>query len=133
MNFDHYRRDVLEDLSDIDIILRLDSEIANEEPVGRYQAPVDNNEWPKLGQYYSNRFADFVINRIEGLVDTQPVDNRRAEFDTFRKAILNINETLPVETTHSAGTLPLPAEQLLVKELRRGGLDPERLEVDHIG
>lgn len=131
--FEEYRRDVLDDLSDIDVVLRLDGKIANKELIGRYQGPVDDNEWPKLESYYSNRFADFVINRIEGLVETKPVENRRAEFDTFRKAILDINDTLPIETTHSAGTLPLPAEQLLVKELRRDGLNPERLEVDHIG
>jgi len=133
-SFREYRQEVLDSLSKIDIVLRLDGEIANRTILGsRYQGPVDKNEWSKLETYYSDRFAAFVTERIEGLVETTPVERRRTEFDTFRKSILEINDALPVETTQSATTLPLPAEQLLLKEVRREGFDPERLEVDHIG
>lgn len=133
-SFSEYRQEVLDALSEIELVLRLDREISNRTILGsRYQGPVDKNEWPKLEAHYSDRFADFVTKRIEGLVETTPVEQRRTEFDSFRKSILEINNSLPIETTQSAATLPLPAEQLLLKEVRREGFDPERLEIDHIG
>jgi superfamily II DNA or RNA helicase len=132
--FEEYKQDELGPLSKIDVVLRLDGEIASRVVLGsRYQGPVDKNEWSELERHYSDRFADFVTDRIKGLVETTPVESRRTKFDTFRKAILEINESLPIETAESAATLPLPAEQLLLKEVRRQGLDPERLEVEHIG
>ncbi len=135
-SFSEYKQEELESLSKIDLVLRLDSEIANRTVFGsRYQGPVDLNEWPKLEAHYSERFAGFVTDRIGGLVETTPVERRHTEFDTFRKSIIEINnsDSIPIDTTQGAVTLPLPAEQLLLKEVRREGFDPERLEINHIG
>jgi len=72
--FDEYQSDVLADLPSIEQLIRLDDEVANKVTMPRYEGPVDPIEWTFLENYYSGLFADFITDRIQGLVDTEPID-----------------------------------------------------------
>lgn len=130
--FEEYREDVLSALMETEELLRLDTEIANKELLPRYQGPVDDFEWQYLERYYSRLFSDFVVERIEDFVDTTPLELHRDDFDAFRKDILRINDALPGPESNAAVTIPKPAEQLLLKRLRRRRYDPAALDVSYI-
>lgn len=131
-SFQAYQEDELVELARTEALLRLDDEIGNKHLLSRYQGPVDDNEWDKLESYYSDLFSDFVIDRIEGLVDTTPIDVRREQFDEFRKDIFRLNDALPGNVSEAAVTIPQPAELLLLKRLRERRYDPTDLDVTYL-
>ena len=130
--FEDYREKELDELAEWERVIQLDSEITNNELLGRYLGPVGPNEWSELETYYSNRFSEFVIKRIDGIVDTTPIELHQQEFDDFRKDIIKINKLLSMNVSDTAATIPEPAEQLLLKRLRQRGYDPSDLDVSHI-
>lgn len=130
--FEEYREEELDELQEWEQVIQLDSEITNNELLSQYLGPVGPNEWPKLETYYSERFSEFVIKRIDEIVDTTPIELHQQEFDSFRKDIIQINKLLSMNVSDTAATIPQPAEQLLLKRLRQRGYDPSALEVSHI-
>jgi len=130
--FEQYQEAVLDELTRSEALLRLDDEVANKQLLPRYQGPVDDNEWDALERYYSTLFSDFVIDRIEGLVDTTPIEIHRERFHEFRKDILRINKALPGTASEAAVTIPKPAELLLLKQLRERRYDPADLDITYL-
>jgi len=130
--FEEYHDEELDRLPEWEQVIQLDGKITNNELLGRYLGPVGPNEWPKLEAYYSERFSQFVIKRIDGIVDTTPIEIHQEEFDEFRKDILQINQALSMDVSETAATIPEPAEQLLLKRLRNRGYNPNDLDVSHI-
>jgi len=49
----------------------------------RYEGPVDPIEWTFLENYYSGLFADFITDRIQGLVDTEPIEGKSGQIPRF--------------------------------------------------
>lgn len=131
-SFQEYQEAELEKLARTEALLRLDDEVGNKQLIPRYEGPVDVNEWDRLESYYSTLFSDFVVDRIDGLVDTTPIEVRRERFDDFRKDILRINEALPGTASEAAVTIPQPAELLLLKRLRERRFDPSDLDITYL-
>jgi len=99
----------------------------------RYEGPVDPIEWTFLENYYSGLFADFITDRIQGLVDTEPIEANRDRFHGFREDIVSVNQNLPAQRAARSGVISKPAETVLLKRLRQLGFDPSALDVSHIG
>lgn len=131
--FDEYQSDVLADLPSIEQLIRLDDEVANKVTMPRYEGPVDSIEWRSLENYYSGLFADFITDRIQGLVDTEPIEANRDRFHGFREDIVSVNQNLPAQRAARSGVISKPAETVLLKRLRQLGFDPSALDVSHIG
>jgi len=131
--FDEYQSDVLADLPSIEQLIRLDDEVANKVTMPRYEGPVDPIEWTFLENYYSGLFADFITDRIQGLVDTEPIEANRDRFHGFREDIVSVNQNLPAQRAARSGVISKPAETVLLKRLRQLGFDPSALDVSHIG
>lgn len=131
-SFQEYLEEELNGLARTEALLRLDDEVGNKQLVPRYEGPVDVNEWNELEIYYSKLFSDFVVDRIEGLVDTTPIELRAERFDEFRKDIFRINEALPGTASEAAVTIPQPAELLLLKRLRERRFDPSDLDITYL-
>ena len=131
--FDEYQSDVLADLPSIEQLIRLDDEVANKVIISRYEGPVDPIEWTFLEEYYSDLFADFITERIQGIVDTEPIETNRDRFHGFREDIISINQNLPAQRAARSGVISKPAETVLLKRLRQIGFDPSALNVSHIG
>lgn len=130
--FEDYEEDVLSTRSTIERLTLLDDEIANKVLISRYQGPVDSFEWRYLEQYYSGLFGDFVVERIEGFVDTAPVEEHHDRFHEFRRSIALLNRDLPTSAAAATITLPRPAERLLLKRLRQLGYDPSSIDLSYI-
>jgi len=130
--FDEYQSDVLADLPSIEQLIRLDDEVANKVTMPRYEGPVDPIEWTFLENYYG-LFADFITDRIQGLVDTEPIEANRDRFHGFREDIVSVNQNLPAQRAARSGVISKPAETVLLKRLRQLGFDPSALDVSHIG
>ena len=131
--FDEYQSYVLAELPTIEQLIRLDDEVANKITMPRYEGPVDPIEWNFLEDYYSELFADFITERIQGLVDTEPIETNRDRFHGFRENIASLNQKLPAQRTARTGVISKPAETVLLKQLRQLGFDPSSLDVSHIG
>lgn len=131
--FDEYQANVLADKPSIEQLVLLDDEVANKIVISRYEGPVDPVEWTFLEEYYSGLFADFIKERIEGIVDTTPVDQNRDRFHEFRKNVTQLNKKLPTQRTARADILSGPAETVLLKHLRERGFDPDALDISYIG
>lgn len=131
--FDEYQSDVLADLPSIEQLIRLDDEVANKVTMPRYEGPVDPIEWKFLEKYYSSLFADFITDRIQGIVDTEPIETNRDRFHGFREDIVSLNQNLPAQRSAQTGVISKPAETVLLKRLRQLGFDPSALDVSHIG
>jgi len=131
--FDEYQAAVLSKQPAIEQLIRLDDEVANKVVISRYEGPVDPVEWNDLERYYSGLFADFISERIEGIVDTTPVDRNRDRFHQFRSDIVALNRKLPAQRSARADVLSGPAETVLLKHLRERGFDPNALDISHIG
>lgn len=131
--FVDYQSDVLADLPSIEQLIRLDDEVANKVTMARYEGPVDPVEWAYLETYYSGLFADFISDRIQGLVDTEQIETNRDRFHGFRENIASLNQNLPAQRAARTGVISKPAETVLLKRLRRLGFDPSALDVSHIG
>lgn len=130
--FDEYQAEVLSGLPSIEQLIRLDEEIGYKLRVPRYEGPVDPVEWTFLQRYYSGLFADFVIERIEGIVDAEPIDQNRARFHEFRVNVAELNKKLPRQRVTKSVGVSRPAERLLLKHVRKRGFDPSSLDVTHI-
>jgi len=102
--FDEYQSDVLADLPSIEQLIRLDDEVANKVTMPRYEGPVDPIEWRSLENYYSGLFADFITDRIQGLVDTEPIEANRDRFHGFREDIVSVNQNLPAQRAARSGS-----------------------------
>lgn len=131
--FDEYQADVLSQRPAIEQLILLDDEVANKIIITRYEGPVDPVEWTSLEQYYSGLFADFITERIEGIIDPTPVEQNRERFHQFRKDIVELNRKLPAQRTARADVLSGPAETVLLKHVRERGFDPSALDITHIG
>jgi len=59
-SFEDYREKEFDELAEWEQVIQLDSEITDNELLGRYLGAVGPNEWPKLEAYYSKRFSEFV-------------------------------------------------------------------------
>ncbi len=132
-DWDDYRNDI-ENLAEWEQVLKLDEEIANYELFGldKYVGPVGPNDYSDLKQYYSTLFSDIIIQRINGIVETSPIEIHQNQFDTFRRNLININNKLAYNRSETAATIPEPAEQLLLKRIRKRGYDPTNLDISHI-
>jgi len=108
----------------IEQLVLLDDEVANKIIISRYEGPVDAVEWGYLEEYYSGLFADFITERIEGLVDPTPVDRNRERFHQFRSDLVALNRKLPAQRFSRADVVSGPAETVLLKHLRERGFDP---------
>ena len=131
--FEDYQADVLARLPSIEQLIRLDDEVANKVTMPRYEGPVDPIEWQFLEEYYSGLFADFITDRIQGIVDTEPIKKNRYRFHSFRKDIASLNKKLPTQRSARTGVISKPAETVLLKRLRELGFDPSALDISHIG
>jgi len=131
--FDDYQADVLARLPSIEQLVRLDDEVANKVTMPRYEGPVDPIEWQFLEEYYSGLFADFATDRIQGIVDTEPIEKNRYRFHSFRKDVASLNKKLPTQRSARTGVISKPAETVLLKRLRELGFDPSALDISHIG
>ncbi|MDB2246371.1 DEAD/DEAH box helicase family protein [Halorubrum ezzemoulense] len=131
--FDEYQAKVLSQRPAIEQLILLDDEVANKIVITRYEGPVDPVEWTSLEQYYSGLFADFITERIEGIIDPTPVEQNRERFHQFRKDIVELNQKLPAQRTARADVLSGPAETVLLKHVRERGFDPSALDITHIG
>ncbi|MDF9746295.1 homing endonuclease associated repeat-containing protein [Natrinema salsiterrestre] len=131
--FEDYQSKVLSDLPSIEQLIRLDDEVANKVTMARYEGPVDPIEWNDLERYYSDLFADFVTERIQGVVDTEPIETNRDRFHTFRRHVASLNKNLPAQRTAQTSVISKPAETVLLKRLRQLGFDPSALDITHIG
>lgn len=131
--FDDYQLDYLGPLSSIEQLVVLDDEVANKVVIPRYEGPVDPVEWGFLEEYYSGLFADFINERIQGVVDTAPIEVHRDRFHDFRANIISLNERLPAQRAARTGVISRPAEMVLLKRLRELGFDSSALEVSYIG
>lgn len=131
--FEDYQSAVLDPLPSIEQLIRLDDEVANKVIIARYEGPVDPIEWRALEAYYSNLFADFITERIRGLVDTEPIEVNRDRFYTFRSDIATLNRKLPAQRAARTDVISKPAELLLLKRLRKLGFDPSALDISYIG
>ena len=132
-DWDDYRG-TLKKLAEWEQVLKLDEEIANYETFGlnRYIGPVEPNDYSDLKQYYSELFSNIIIQRIDGVVETNPIEIHKDQFDTFRRNLIEINNKLSRNRSETAATIPEPAEQLLLKRIRKCGYDPSNLDVSHI-
>jgi superfamily II DNA or RNA helicase len=131
--FDEYQMEVLDELPTIEQLIRLDDEVANEVLLPRYAGPVDPVEWTDLERYYSRLFAGFITERIEGIVDTTPIEENEEKFHTFRRNIASLNGKLPGQRTARTDIISKPAETVLLKRIRQLGFDPSALDVSHVG
>lgn len=131
--FDDYQADVLSRKPSIEQLILLDDEVANKVTMLRYEGPVDPIEWRFLEQYYSGLFADFITDRIRGLVDTEPIEKNRTRFHDFRENIASLNKGLPAQRAARSSVISKPAETVLLKQLRQLGFDSSALDVSHIG
>jgi superfamily II DNA or RNA helicase len=131
-SFGAYRDDVLVDRPEIEQLAVLDDELVNKALLPRYQGPIGPNEWPFLGDYYSDLFAGFVTDRVGGIVDTTPLEAREQEFDAFRRGLIELNDDLPAGNATGGTTISRPAERVLLKRLRQERYDPSALDVSHI-
>jgi superfamily II DNA or RNA helicase len=131
--FGEYQSAVLSKRPAIEQLVLLDDEVANKIIISRYEGPVDPVEWGYLEEYYSGLFADFITERIEGLVDPTPVNRNRERFHQFRSDIVALNRKLPAQRSSRADVLSGPAETVLLKHLRERGFDPSALDITHIG
>lgn len=131
--FDEYQAGVLAKRPTIEQLVLLDEEVANKIIISRYEGPVDPVEWKFLERYYSGLFADFITERIEGIIDTTPVEENRDRFHEFRTNVTALNRKLPAQRSARADVLSGPAETVLLKHLRERGFDPEALDISHIG
>jgi len=120
--FDEYQMEVLDELPTIEQPIRLDDEVANEVLLPRYAGPVDPVEWTDLERYYSRLFAGFITERIEGIVDTTPIEENEEKFHTFRRNIASLNGKLPGQRTARTDIISKPAETVLLKRIRQLGL-----------
>ena len=130
--FGEYRSDVLDPLTRTEEVVVLDEEIVNHTLLPRYENGLEPNEWPKLEEHYSCLFADFIVERVQGMVDTSPVQEHKQSFDDFRHHIIELNDKLSHSQTRSVTTISRPAERILLKQLRRQQYDPSELDVSHI-
>ena len=130
--FEAYRDDVLDHRPAIGQLAVLDDELVNDTLLSRYQGPIGPNEWWSLRGYYSTLFAGFVTDRVGGIIDTTPIDEHEQGFDEFRRAVIQLNETLPSGTNTGGTTISRPAERVLLKRLRQERYDPSALDVSHI-
>ncbi len=131
--FSDYQADVLARLPSIEQLIRLDDEVDNKVTIPRYEGSVDPIEWQFLEEYYSGLFADFITDRIQGIVDTEPIEDNRYRFDSFRKDIASLNKKLPTQRSVRTGVISKPADTVLLKRLRELGFDPSALDISHIG
>jgi hypothetical protein len=131
-SFGAYRDDVLTDRPEIEQLALLDDELVNKALLPRYQGPIGPNEWPFLGDHYSDLFAGFVTDRVGGIVDTTPIEDREQEFDAFRRGLIELNDDLPGGDATGGTTISRPAERVLLKRLRQERYDPSALDVSHI-
>ena len=130
--FSDYRDEVLSRLSSIEQLAVLDDEIANKAVLSRYQGPVDGFEWRDLDRHYDGLFTDFLLERITGIVDTQPVEKHKQDFHLFRQSIAKLNRHLPTQRSVATTTLAKPAERVLLKRLRQSGFNPDDLSISYI-
>jgi superfamily II DNA or RNA helicase len=131
--FDRYQAQQLSQMPAIEQLVLLDEQVANKIIIARYEGPVDPVEWGYLEDYYSGLFADFITDRISGLIDPTPVEQNRTRFHQFRTDIATLNQKLPTQRAARAAVISGAAETVLLKHLRKRGLDPSKLDITHIG
>ncbi len=130
--FKQYRTDVLEPVTRTERLTMLDDEIVNMSLLPRYRNDLERNEWGQLKGYYSQLFADFVVERVQDATETTPIEESTDQFDTLRDNIVTLNSKLASNTSRSMTTISEPAERILLKQLRRKRYNPEALNVSHI-
>lgn len=130
--FEDYQADVLDPITRTEELVLLDEEIVNDTILARYQNGLEPNEWSKLEAHYSRLFADFIIERVEGIADTSPVQEHEESFDDFRHHVIELNDILSHSQTRSVTTISKPAERILLKQLRRQQYDPSALDISYI-
>ncbi|MCD2200161.1 DUF5797 family protein [Halobacterium sp. KA-4] len=131
-DFEEYQTDRLAGKSPLEQLLLMDSELANYVHLSsRYVGPLHPVDLPQMRDAYDRRFSEFIEQRLDE--DTRR--NGRAdhtEFAAFREDIAELNKTLKSRGDNELAVLSESAERLLTKRLRREGLDPSQMELDHM-
>ncbi len=128
-DFEEYEEDRLVGKGTLEQLLLMDSELANYAHLDRYIGPLHPADLPFMRTAYDERFSEFIADRLGGT--TQPaVDG--AGFAEFREQIATLNRTLSTQHKGEIDILEESAERLLTKYLRRNGLDPSQMELDHM-
>lgn len=130
-DFEEYESDRLKNKSTLEQLLLMDSELANYVHLSRYIGPLHPADLPWMREAYDNRFSEFMEQRLES-VDSSDEQSNHEEFATFREEIAELNSRLTKKQSEEFETLSESAERLLTKRLRREGLDPSQMELDHM-
>ncbi|WP_232700607.1 DUF5797 family protein [Halobacterium wangiae] len=128
-DFEEYEEDRLSGKDTLEQLLLMDSELANYAHLDRYIGPLHPADLQFMRDAYDELFSEFIGERLG--TGEQAADDG-AGFAEFREGIADLNRTL---RTHHSGELDVlaeSAERLLTKYLRRNGLDPSQMELDHM-
>ncbi|WP_424016204.1 DUF5797 family protein (plasmid) [Halorientalis pallida] len=131
-DFDEYASAHLENKPTLEQLLLMDSELANYVHLSRYIGPLHPADLPAMRTAYDERFSEFVEDRLSGVNQASIADSESTEFARFRESIAELNKKLANQYTDSVDVLSESAERLLTKHLRRQGLDPSQMELDHM-
>jgi superfamily II DNA or RNA helicase len=133
-DFDSYKEAELEDLSSLEQLLKMDSEIANYCYFNNYIGPIYPFDLRDLKKVYSSQVEGFIQTRLDGIVE-DPAERTRPfeeEFGEFREGIAELNNSFTGHSNSSVTTLSRPAERLLTKALRQEGFDPSEMDLRHM-
>jgi superfamily II DNA or RNA helicase len=131
-DFGEYAGDRLAEKSTLEQLLLMDSELANYVHLSRYVGPLHPADLPDMRTAYDERFSDFIEERLSGVNGHSTQDPERLAFAQVRESVAELNKELATQTSDSIAVLSESAERLLTKHLRRQGLDPSQMELDHM-
>jgi hypothetical protein len=131
-DFEEYASDRLADKSTLEQLLLMDSELANYVHLSRYIGPLHPADLPDMRTAYDERFAEFMQDRLNSVNDRLISPSGNTEFAQFRESVAELNKELANQYSDSVDVLSESAERLLTKHLRRQGLDPSQMELDHM-
>ncbi|WP_255494056.1 DUF5797 family protein [Halarchaeum sp. CBA1220] len=131
-DFEEYASDRLSDKSTLEQLLLMDSELANYVHLSRYIGPIHPVDLPDMRTAYDERFSDFIEERLSSVSEHSTSQPENTEFAQFRESIAELNKELANQHSDSVDVLSESAERLLTKRLRRQGLDPSQMELDHM-
>lgn len=131
-DFEEYEEDRLVGKSSLEQLLVMDSELANYIHLSsRYVGPLYRVDLPPMRDAYDRRFSEFINKRLDNGA-RQNGSTSHTEFAAFREDIAELNKTLKSRGNNELTVFSESAERLLTKRLRRQGLDPSQMELDHM-
>lgn len=131
-DFDEYEAARLANKSPLEQLLLMDSELANYVHLPRYLGPIYPVDLPHMRAAYDDKFSMFIEERLNGLIEQPGRYANRSGFSDFREGVAELNKKLASNQNTTIDALSESAERLLTKRLRRAGLDPTQMELDHM-